>query len=554
MKNFKRFTAAVAATLMAASLSIPMAMNVSAATTENPITITITPVGNGTHTYTAYPIFKGTAKTDGTILESPTWANSEKAKDLVDAMLANTTLCPKNESGEYAEDSLGALLTAANTAIVPDAAAVAKALKSVNSNTPQADALAKVIASKPTLVGTAVTTTNNVISITQDGYYVITDTLTAEDKTNTVVSSYILKVAGNENLEIDAKAALPSVDKQIQDENDDAEAGATDGWGETADHAIGEVHSFKLIATIPKNANFTNYTSYKLVFHDTMSTGLTFDDLTSVKVKYGTAEATTISDGYTKSEIGEDNSWTLTIDDIISKLSDGQTFGEENIVVEVEYTAHLNENATSYDANSTTANAGDNNNKVYLEYSNNPNAEGLGKTTEDYVYDYCYTVKNIKKKNSTDGDVLAGATFNLMSGETAITFKWNSTKNAYVPATGEGASANIVSQADGTFNIIGLDAGTYTLKETVAPEGYNLATDTTVTISATHVENEGTPTMTLNDTCAGMNNTIVDTSGSSLPSTGGMGTTLFYLGGGAMVAVAGIVLITKKRMGKNNAE
>lgn len=559
MKNFKRFTAAIAATLMAASLSVPMAMNVSAATAENPITITITQVGEGTHSYTAYPIFTGTVKKDTTSgaisLESPTWANPSRAKDLVDAMLADETLCPKVE-GDYAEGSLGALLSAANSE-TPDAAAVATALGTIQSNTEQAAALAKVIVGK---VGTGISSNGNVISITQDGYYVVVDELTGTDTnaTNTVVSSYILSVAGNENLTIDAKASLPTVDKQIQDETEDAETGSTDGWGETADHAIGEVHSFKLIATIPGNANLKDYDTYKLVFNDEMSSGLTFNGITDVKV--GGTSVKNVADAYTETASNASNmaglKWTLTLSDIISLLPNGTTFGEDEFTVEVEYTAFLNENATSYAANSTDLNAKDNNNKVFLEYSNNPNYSGdgdsLGKTVEDYVFDYCYTVNNIKKKNSTTGDVLAGAKFELHEGSATgavINLMWNEAKGAYIPG---GNSTVIESRADGTFNVAGLDAGTYVLVETEAPAGYNLAPNTDIVIGAEHKEtSKDTPVMTLKSDNTGMNNTIVDSSGSELPSTGGMGTKLFFLGGGSMAAVAGIFLITKKRMGKN---
>lgn len=570
MKNFKRFTAAIAATLMAASLSIPMATSF-AASTDTPITITIgDTVGEGNHTYTAYPIFTGKAtKADAAevpTLESPAWANSNGASALVEAILADTTICPFKDGSttEYAENSVGALLKAAKDKAgsgVPDAAAVVKALSGIQSDSAEAKALAKVIVKQKDNVGSAVTAENNAISITQDGYYVIVDELaTGQDEAkNTVISAYILSVVGNEDLEIAPKAALPTIDKQIKDNDDSATTGDNNGYGETADHAIGEEHDFKLTAKIPANDAFKEYDTYKLVFNDTMSKGLDFGEITSVTVKSGDKSKTlTANTEYTKTEISKDEesgsqTWSLTIDDVISNLPEGIEFGTAEITVEVIYTAKLNADATSYDASSTSGNAKDNKNTVYLEYSNNPNSNGLGKTNEDEVYDYCYTVKNIKRKNSTSGDVLEGAEFELKKGGTAINFVWNADKNAYVPAADgtEGSSTTIKSQSDGKFNIIGLDAGTYTLTETKAPEGYNKAVDTTVEIKATHSETSAdTPAMVLSNDSKGMDNTIVDTSGSTLPSTGGIGTTLFYIGGGSMVAVAGIFLITKKRMGK----
>ena len=123
--------------------------------------------------------------------------------------------------------------------------------------------------------------------------------------------------------------------------------------------------------------------------------------------------------------------------------------------------------------------------------------------------------------------------------------------SAYRPI-GEGETGvEMKSAANGVFNIIGLDAGTYTLKETTTPDGYNKCEDIAITIAATHKENANATSADLTLTETNGNNDIVNKSGSELPSTGGIGTTLFYLGGGCMVAVAGIFLITKKRMSKN---
>lgn len=536
MKNFKKFTAAIAATLMAASLSIPMATSFTASAAAD---VTITQVGEGTHVYTAYTIFTGTvtknAESGAVTLESPTWANPDKAADLLAALQADATI--------------GSVFTDCTT----DAASVAKAMGSINSNTPQAAALAKVIANNKTLVGTAVTSTDNVLSL-DNGYYVIIDELAeGSSNVNTAVSAYILQVVGNDPITLTAKAEKPTVDKQVYDNDDSAAEGDNNGWGESADHAINESFQFKLTATIPANADFAAYETYKVVFNDTMSKGVTFESIKSVKVAGNDTDIKDNTDVTSTATIGQaGGNWTLTIDDILkydNDLTDGAT-------IEVIYNAHLNPDAIISTESDEGVNT--NNNKVSLSYSNNPNATGenetLGTTTEDYVWVFTYDVKNTKYKNSVaDGNELANAGFRLYdsTGTTEIELIYDEDKSAYRPI-GEGETGvEMKSAANGVFNIIGLDAGTYTLQETTTPDGYNKCEDITITIAATHKENANATSADLTLTETNGDNDIVNKSGSELPSTGGIGTTLFYLGGGCMVAVAGIFLITKKRMSKN---
>ena len=258
-------------------------------------------------------------------------------------------------------------------------------------------------------------------------------------------------------------------------------------------------------------------------------------------------------------------------------------------------------------------------NKVKLEYSNNPNLEykpnggsgdetpgtpdknesdtpetpdspneNTGKTPEDKVIVFTYELdvtKYLGTKDKTAGVGEAGFKLYNKDGKAATIDEnmkitgWVTESDAvgeegqegYVPAV---SGTEVKTDADGKFKFIGLDDGTYVLKETTVPDGYNKMTDLTLVIDATTVNNQGwagTPSDALTalklwhdakgsetDTpvnTAGANNDIVadeivNKKGSSLPGTGGIGTKLFYVGGGAMVAVAGVFLITKKRMGK----
>lgn len=420
---------------------------------------------------------------------------------------------------------------------------------------------ARDVASKCTLSATKacddVTSAGETAKITglADGYYIVKDVtdLSSKDDAN---SAYIVQVAGDTTVAI--KNAKPTVDKQVLDETGDAEEGAIDGWGESADHAINEQFQFKLTATVPKNDDLKAYKSYQLMFEDSMSTGVTFDSIASVTVKSGNAKKTLTAADYTETATAETNkaglSWTLKIDDLKTKLPENVKLGENEIQVEVVYNAHLNENAVVSKENVTNGTKDTvNNNKVDLVYSNNPDSTGkgeTGKTPEDYVWVFTYGVDNTKYKNEVSTEnYLENAGFKLYdeAGTTEIKLAYDNDKKAYYPTTAE-TGAEMKSAADGKFNIIGLDAGTYVLKETSTPAGYNTCAPINIVISAVHKENtDGTSVKLDLAGSENMTNAVINKSGSSLPSTGGIGTTIFYVAGGVLVVGAGVLLITKKR-------
>ena len=512
MKRMKKLVSV----LLAAVMVLAMTTTVFA----DGYTITINNEATG-HTYEAYQIFTG---------------------DLSKGVLSNIVW----GSGITA-DGQTALQNKYVTAETKSAAGVAEALTNDNAVLFAKDAAGYLTTTKVDSTYNE-TGKNYTISGLDAGYYLVKDKDSSLTDKDDAYTSYILKVAGDTT--VSPKSAKPTVDKQVHDETADAEAGATDGWGESADHAINESFQFKLIANLPADTDFSAYETYKVVFTDTMSNGVTFESIASVTVDGVTLTADQYTATATAGQAG--GSWTLTINNIKSIAGVNLTDGADIVVI---YNAHLNENAQVNHESGTTTNQ----NEVYLQYSNNPNASGeggneLGKTPEDIVWVFTYEVDNTKvdATNSTDRTPLAGAGFRLYdsTGTTEIGLIYDSTISAYRPVkSGETAVEMTSADSTGVFNIKGLDAGTYVLKETTVPSGYNKCADTTVVIKATHTENaSGASATTTLSSDSNVTNIIENKQGSTLPETGGMGTTIFYVIGAILVIGAGVVLITRKRM------
>lgn len=547
MKNttMRKLAGIAAIVTLASCMMAPMGMTAFAA--GETYTITIDNAADG-HTYEAYQLFTG--ELAGGKLSNIVWGEDIDGTAVVAALQADATL-----------NAVDAIKNLKSTA---DAATVAEALAGLTDKSAEAKALATVFESlvdgTPTKSSTDAGDTYT-ISELPAGYYLVKDQDASLTGDHDAYTGYILEVV--DSVEVAPKSAYPTVDKQVQDETADAEANAdTNGWGETADHAINESFQFKLIANIAADEDLAYYDSYKVVFTDTMSTGVTFESIESVTVGSTTLTAEQYSCTATAGMEGNGTaSWTLTIDDIMlydTNLVDGA-------VVTVIYNAHLNSDAEITKEDGATSNA----NTVGLQYSNNPNWEAenegdeeeLGKTEPDTVWVFTYGVDNTKYKDSiADTNKLEGAGFTLYT-DAAKTQAVNLVleDGVYRPAAATEAEGVVIvtemtSQADGTFNIVGLDVGTYYLAETKTPAGYNTCADTTIVIGASHSESgDGTTnTVELKANSTNLANNIINKSGSTLPSTGGIGTTLFYVIGGTMAAGAGVYLISKKRMNKED--
>lgn len=382
------------------------------------------------------------------------------------------------------------------------------------------------------------------INIPKSGYYLIVDTtyFNPGDYYHAYNSFFLLNVPQVPYVvPINRKVVKPTVEKEVYDNQDGTNEA---GFGSSADHAINEEFQFKLTATLPANPDraYDYYDEYMVTFCDTLSAGITFDRWDTVVINNGGADIPIPAENYYSDASNQD--LTLSIEDVKTcapglNLNNGAT-------ITVTYTAHLNEKA--YVNTAGGASNTENKNSVYLIYSNNPRSSAFfDRTPESAVCVYTYQLNNTKyHDDDTQGNELEGAGFKLYSdADCKNEVELYQDGEFYYPiknATGKEA-VEMKSAANGQFNVKGLDAGTYYLKETITPAGYDTCGVTPVTIKADHSGNDHV-------NLEGSNLTIVNkkAGGITLPSTGGIGTTIFYVVGGGLMVAAIVLLVTKKRM------
>lgn len=506
------------------------------------------------HGYTAFQIFKGVISKDNPTLSDVTWGSH----------ITN----PDNFLEELKEAPIiGAQFHSIDATDATDAATVQKVLAVISQwddSDANSIAFARFVchylysdggAPKSDIVGHG-----GAIEIREKGYYLIVDDINISEGDFYHAYNSFLLVNVTEvpnNVIINHKVVKPTVEKKVYD-NDINDISSAGGWGSSADHAINEPFQFRLIAKLPAGKDegraYDYYDKYTVCFNDTLSAGITFDNLDTVEIaNVDGSDSKEITDtDYTLvkdlHEAGLPSSIKLSIDNV-KKCADAAGLDlNDGATITVTYTAHLNEKAYVNIAGGGTKNK----NRVYLEYSNNPRiSTSLDHTHESEVRVYTYQLNNTKyRDDDTPGNELAGAGFRLYSGkdctkEQEIKLKKNTTDGTYSPYFGADAGDEMFSDEHGQFNVKGLDAGTYYLRETKTPDGYSACPDTTIVISATHDEHNVNLSGESN-----LNNKIINikAGGITLPSTGGIGTTLFYVVGGGLMVAAIVLLVTKKRM------
>ena len=376
------------------------------------------------------------------------------------------------------------------------------------------------------------------------GYYLIKDNGPVND--GEAYSLYVVQVVGPTT--ISPKVGTTTSDKKVKDTNDSA-ANSTTDWQDSADYDIGDAVPFKLSATIAQD--YANYThGYKLTFHDKEDTGLSFNK-NSVKVY---VDGTLITTGYEVVTDGLTDGCTFEVR--FANLKDIASV-EAGSVISVEYTSML-------DTDATVGSAG-NKNTSHVTYTNNPNDEQAGENGETpkdvvIVFTYQTIVNKVTKNPAYDASKDTGKTGTDSDGNTefiplkgaGFTLYKKNASGAY-----EAVGSELKGEDMTTFTWSGLDDGDYKLVETTTPSGYNTIPDIEFTITATHDVTSDNPTLISlsgGDKFTGVISTgvvsanIENQSGAQLPSTGGIGTTIFYVLGSVLVIGAAVLLVTKKRM------
>ena len=544
-KAIKKLLAALLAVAMVCAMAIPAFAFESWETKEDL---------NKNHDYIAFQIFKGVISSkDNPTLSGVTWGShitnhDDFLKKLKDAPI------------------IGAQFHSIDATDATDAATVQKVLAVISKWHDSDDnsiAFARVVCHYLYSNGAApdsdIVGGNSSITIPEAGYYLIVDTINfSNGDYYHAYNSFLLvnvpqAVQTSYNVTINHKVVKPTVEKKVYDNFDNQDGTSTGDFGSSADHAINEKFQFQLIAKLPAGRDegraYDYYDKYTVCFNDTLSEGITYDGLDSVVIESnGTPyDITNDSSKYDIdiSNLKSQNSFVVKIHDVkncVANLNDGAT-------ITVTYTAHLNDKAYVNIAGGSTSNI----NKVYLTYSNNPKDESsIGKTPESTpVYVYTYQLNNTKYHDDDNpNNVLAGAGFRLYSDEAChdedeIKLKMNDDDTYSRDFSTEGKGVEMISGQDGQFNVKGLDAGTYYLKETKTPDGYSACKVIPVTIKADHSRNDQ-----VNLEGSNLTNDIVNikAGGITLPSTGGIGTTLFYVVGGGLMVAAIVLLVTKKRM------
>ncbi|MEJ3687494.1 isopeptide-forming domain-containing fimbrial protein [Faecalibacterium sp. HTF-76H] len=387
------------------------------------------------------------------------------------------------------------------------------------------------------------------------GYYLVVDTTPFNhgDFDHAYNSFLLMVTRDNWNVPITPKAEKPSVKKEVFDNFDNQDGTSIGVFGSSADHAINEKFQFKLTATLPASTDhaYDYYDTYAVCFKDTLSEGITYDGPDSVVIKSNNNTYDTTIDTL-KYTINTDNLETqnyfeVNIPDVKACAKDAGFDLNDGATITFTYTAHLNEKATV----NTTSGPTDNKNSVQLKYSNNPRpGDYWGTTPKSEVYVFTYQLNNTKRAETENGTPLPGAGFRLYSdADYKNEVKLYQDGEFYYPikdATDKNKEAvEMKSAANGQFNVKGLDAGTYYLKETTTPADFTpCSVIPPVTITANHNGNH------VELDSSKLSTTIINkkAGGITLPSTGGIGTTIFYVVGGGLMVAAIVLLVTKKRM------
>lgn len=554
--NIARFAVAAGLSLVALTGMVGVPTPAMAAVTYGTGSITINKTNkNGAVTYDGYQIFKANVTDDdtnstGKVEKNIAWAN-DSVKTAVEKVIK-----AEGYAGTTAEDAatfISTKVTNTNNTTKVDATSFANKL---------AKAVDGLTAETSVTPGTAATL--------NEGYWLfVTDTTATDSKKDTIGTSPIFAVVGGATaVTVTEKSSVdvPTVTKKVKNDASSAD------YTSVADSQVGQNLTYQLTGTVADNIN--TYDTYKYNFSDVLSAGLTAD-AKSVKVTIGEKEVST--DSYTKNYDTTSNTLTVDFTDLKSaKDTSGTAISvTTGTKVVVTYTAKLDPTKT------VTFGGAGNDNTVTLTYSNNPHSTGTGTSTPSSAKTFTYQLVLHKVDRTTEKN-LSGAKFTIQA-----TGADEGAGTQYVQKDGTlGTDTYEFTTADdGTIDVKGLDAGTYTVHETTAPSGYDTVTDFTFEIKPTYDQTGATLTklenvLTATDsviagdtngvttdnvlTASGKNAadtttgtvkiTVGDAKRSSMPLTGMDGVTFTWIAGGTVLVIGMANLIRMKRKQDKAAE
>ncbi|MDB1874851.1 isopeptide-forming domain-containing fimbrial protein [Collinsella aerofaciens] len=584
-KNIARLavTAGLTAALSFGGVMAPASMAFAAeAAPANSITINRIAEDNKDNTFKAYQIFKAKVvdeKDKGKVASDIEWSSTTIGSKVIAAIQGSTKykeLVKADSTKALAADATAPVVAEWLSNNVTDTNA-SSASSSEGTRVAPGDVLYAIAAAvtdeTPAGNGIPVDTSWTRPAITSDGHYgdgyylFVSDGLKA-DKPNTGTSP-IFAIVGGEPVTVTEKTSIPTVEKKVLNDSKVKDANITDqtGWEDYADSQIGQKVNYKLTGTIADN--YATYDSYAYKFTDTLSQGLTYAK-GSLEVYALNNESYTKIDqnSYTVVEPAEDNNNTLTVSFNDKGLKSATAANESDLLnidaktqIVVFYKAELNSKA-SYEAPG-------NKNEVYLEYSNNPMAEGTGKSEIDVVTDHVFRL-DVTKTDKDTGSALTGK--NLQAGfkvkvirgdEGTLDNKWLGENGEIVE---ESQAYEFKTQLDdGKVYIPGLDTGTYQITETTTPTGYNTVAPFEITVTPSYKKNGELDTLTVSSNNKEMTVikdangatiplTIKNKKGSGLPLTGLNGVTFTWIAGGAVLCIGVAHLIRSRKQAEESEQ
>ena len=500
-KAMKKLMAALLAVAMVCAMAIPAFAAAGTEVSGSKVDIT-------NHDFEAYQIFSAKLDTKGT-LSDVKWGNGVKDTELLAALQGTTDFSTCSSASDVAE-------------------------KLEAFNTEQATKFAAFVANG--YLSTTKIAGTGTIDLPSAGYYLIKD-VTEVDGEYDASNLTLLLVSGPKTVTPKVKTDIPTLQKKVQDKNDSD--GTTTEWQDSADYDIGDTIPYQLTATL---GDVSNFDTYYVEFVDTMK-HLTYNNITSVKVDNRTLNA------------GEYNyDWDSASKTLKVSIDNVKAYGATNkSKIVVEYTAILDSDAVI----GSTGNP----NTAYLTFSNNPNDTGTGKTAPDK--NIVFTYKVIANKIDENDKPLPGAAFALYKKLPAVPTNGTSyvlqdnEPYALIKELNVGVGGKVENETRTNFEWDGIDDGDYMIKEIITPAGYNSIEPITFKVEAAHdtlsdnpqlTELKGGDKFTGSVDNSSLTISIQNRMGSTLPGTGGIGTTIFYVIGGGLMVAAAILLITKKRM------